>query len=393
MREAALLVLCLTLARTTHAKPPPRPSPELGSIPVAVSVSTTPIAQLHASGVSTTVAQAFTDMGYQVVNDPEKAGLRVLVTLDATQSSISIPYVGVRQVTEVRIGAVLSSAWGQRLSQANDSFDSDDGRPNPKVLRRVVLKLIEEGKLEAFAVEHKRRKADAIAATQRQAAADRKAEGDRRREELRLRRITDDQSWSEADPAGCMAAASLEACDRINAYLRDFADGMHSEEARDAKMLGEPRLKVLADHKAWREADVAACRKAQVPAACDGVEGYLNDFSGGIHLAEAKSILKSAGPRLAALRKQQEAKNQAGETIDDLCDVLSQLDRLERASALSKRVDRESGTVSLSQRRQQATAKIVLGDKKKRLTSELARDGIRFNRKTDCPADTSEDEE
>lgn len=81
--------------------------------------------------------------------------------------------------------------------------------------------------------------------------------------------------------------------------------------ARDrlAKILADvaPRL----DESAWRGAQVDSCKHPAKSDACSAVVRYLQDFSGGAHAVEARQVLAAAAPRLAVLKKAEDAADEA----------------------------------------------------------------------------------
>jgi hypothetical protein len=116
-------------------------------------------------------------------------------------------------------------------------------------------------------------------------------------------------------------------------------------------------------------------------------EQYLARHATGRHATEAQHYLKAASAKLAVLKKQEEARSRVADSIQQLCTVVQQLSQLDSADRLQSRVDSASGTVNLYQRRQNATARVLLGDQKRRLQKEIAQVGVRFNRKLDCESD------
>lgn len=85
-----------------------------------------------------------------------------------------------------------------------------------------------------------------------------------------------------------------------------------------------------------------------------------------------------------AKHKAEAARQEAIPFINSLCENLAGLDGLRRSERFQGRVEAESGVVNLHQREQFAKARIYYTDQISELRKEIARTGIRFDRKRDC---------
>jgi hypothetical protein len=245
--------------------------------------------------------------------------------------------------------------------------------------------------------------AEAKAAEERRQTQKRIWEEKLRAEELRHLDEVDQKAWDAVAQDVCRAATSLNACDSVKGYLAALPAGRHVQEAEQCLKDAEPQLSALRDEADWAGAGVASCRRPSDSDACDGVATYIGRYPSGVHIAEAQRTMKAVSSKIARLKAQEEARAAtdeaktearaaAEEAIKSLCSTVAQLAQVEGAEKMQRRIDAESGTVSYSERRQTATARIYLRDRRQTLLKTVERAGMKFDQGRDCSSRSSPDE-
>jgi hypothetical protein len=439
-RMLATAIVIFVACVCVHAeakKAPPLPVP---SLRIAVS----PQQQSFDSHFLTPVQQSLNgcllSRGYRVVQDALGADLIAKLTVQSQQEQqvFNFSINGQQRVTfSVHVGVVFVAPNGAEVvDQLETTFSASDGDVNQKAIARLVEQIGLNGRMNAYAAnlaraehdrtvreeqsrkERERAEARARVAEEKRQKEQQLADAQRQAEEAKRADQIDEDDWRASGAAGCSAAASLTDCDSVRAYVKAHPSGRHIGEATQSLNDAEPKLVIFRaeqqrkeeqqrDEAAWQEAigpelgmskcegckvavthgNLASCQRPMRSDACATVEKYLSNNPSGAHAAEAKRVISASASKIASLRKQEEAREQAGESIQQLCTVLGQLAQLETAERLQRRVDAESGTVSLYQRRQNATARVLLRDQRQKLSKDVARAGIRFDQRRDCASD------
>jgi hypothetical protein len=139
-----------------------------------------------------------------------------------------------------------------------------------------------------------------------------------------------------------------------------------------------------ADELDWRAAGSEHCKYPTSSADCQAVEAYIAKHPAGTQAGEATRILRTSSVKLASLKKSEEAQVGAAHAARQLCRTLLTLDQLEEADKMQRRIDAESGTVDLYQKRQNATGRVYLRDQRQKLMNQIADAGLRFDRMRVC---------
>lgn len=85
-----------------------------------------------------------------------------------------------------------------------------------------------------------------------------------------------------------------------------------AEKARkEQKKAAEQAARASRETDLWSKAHLAECSKPKTTDACDGAELYAKDFPDGGHITEVRQALAAGANRLAALKKTEAAKQQA----------------------------------------------------------------------------------
>jgi hypothetical protein len=130
--------------------------------------------------------------------------------------------------------------------------------------------------------------------------------GTRSREEAEQLRL-DRAAWKKSDDASCRAPKKASDCDGIDAYLAQFPQGEHAEEAKKILESVATTLGPMRDEAAWKNARVPECQTPKTSDACDGVKAYLEAHPQGIHAEKGNRMMKlkrGALVQLAALEEQ-----------------------------------------------------------------------------------------
>lgn len=117
----------------------------------------------------------------------------------------------------------------------------------------------------------------------------------------------DRKAWSEANADRCREPKAATDCDGVEAYLAQFPEGEHAQEAKQILESVAPILTPLRDEAAWKAANVEDCRTPKSSRACDGVKAYVENHPQGRHADEARRMLRlrrNALAQLAAVEEQ-----------------------------------------------------------------------------------------
>ncbi len=120
-------------------------------------------------------------------------------------------------------------------------------------------------------------------------------------------RKADRTAWGEANVDACRAPEKSTDCDGIDAYLAAFPQGEHVDEAKQILESVMPTLGPMRDEAAWKAADAPRCRSPKSSGDCDGVQAYVKEYPQGRHADEARRLLRlkrAVLARLAALEEQ-----------------------------------------------------------------------------------------
>lgn len=104
----------------------------------------------------------------------------------------------------------------------------------------------------------------------------------------------DDSDWYKVKPVNCKVPIKLDACDPIRAYLVQWPQGAHADEARNTLEAAEPALeKLQKDDNDWQSVRPDDCKKKKTRDTCAGVEVYWHRYPAGLHADEAKRLLNN----------------------------------------------------------------------------------------------------
>lgn len=146
----------------------------------------------------------------------------------------------------------------------------------------------------------------------------------------------------------------------------------------------------------FREPDARSSLAEAIEGKLDWIDKQISRLAGTPSAKEAAGLRKeSSNARREFERKKsrfsiQDAKaanvsdSDAGESVEQLCMVSTQLQQVMEAERQARRIDAASGTVNLYEKRQRAAARIYLESQRSKLAREVAKAGHSFDRKRDC---------
>jgi hypothetical protein len=340
--------------------------------------------------------------GYTVVEDGRAADVRLVVTVPAAEkkcptggsqhcydAAVLVKAIagydnGLLAETRQEFSAAAKMTEGhfdqvlrieipaQQVEQALNSVLSSQKLP-------VYYSQLQERERERARTEEAAREEQA-----RQTQAAKEQEARQAQEEQQRLEKADDEAWAASSPGVCRRAEALTACDGVRQYLAQFGSGRHNDTAHAYLNQAEPKLTLLADHAAWNAVNSAQCARPTKAADCEAIQAYLSTYPSGAHAPEAKQALSAGSARLAALKQLDQARAEAADSVEELCTTLQQLDALGDFEKKQRRIDAQSGTVTLSERRETATARVLLEDQRDKLLRRITRAGVRFERARDC---------
>lgn len=386
--------LALTLAQgaaADEAKAPPLSKEAAALAVVGVVTCGDYISVINTNVVEKDLRRVLLAAGYRVVEDQERADMvfKVNVSAKEEESFFNVTINGQKRVShkyDLR-GSLVSRRDSTLVDEVMHTFSNSDRQVPSAELERLEQQVRSHGKFEAYVRSVAQKEAEARRERERLAEEARIAKENQRAEEVRRAAEAEDSAWLAASSDACRAPADESACGGVHSYLVKYPDGRHALEAQVAIAEAEPKLTTFRDAKAWGAAKAGDCRKPRKSIDCDPLKAYLEQFPTGSHAMDAKAVLKGSAATVASLKKAEDQREAAQESIGELCRVLVSLDQVAEAEALQKRVDSQSGTVNLFQKRQLATARVVLGDQRKQFAATIAKAGVQFNRKRDCSED------
>jgi hypothetical protein len=171
--------------------------------------------------------------------------------------------------------AILVSAWvaGRCADSAWIVFDPEWPVPSDELDR--ITHLITQPSVVTKALE----RADARAAA---ASSGKGAEAD-------------EDAWRAANAAACERPTTVDACDRVYAYLTQFPSGRHVAEARSVVEAGrKARDEVAKEDRYWQAANPKGCQR-DGGRSCDMVQAYLIVYHPGRYESAARQMLAAHG--------------------------------------------------------------------------------------------------
>lgn len=366
------------------------------------------------------LSRHFVDAGYFIVQQESRQGQllgTVSVTSRQEESILQIAINGQQSVSyDVTVQFTILGRDQEIVDQLQGRFSAKYGRADDDVAQKIVSEVRAHRKLEAYSKkiahsddermkrearereanrqreaqareEEKRTEAEAIEKEKRTKAEALEAERLRRETALVVEAKADDEDWNASDAPACRLGTMITSCDGIVGYVKKRSEGKHIGEAKEALEEGAPRIAILIDNKDWKEASFERCQYPATGGDCNGVQDYVKKHPEGAHVTKARSILNSSAGKIEAFRAKAILRANASQSIEELCQSLVQLDSVEQAERRQHRVDVESGTVNLYERRNITAARVYLQDRTKQLSDQIARSGVQFNRRRDCTAD------
>ncbi len=259
--------------RVPHSWPP---APDLA---LALEVKAGANADHLVDRVRTVLTAIFAEAGYKLVQEAGQARVVANVTVEATEKKKMFQTFvnGKRQITyDVHIDATFSSNTKARemLDKTSADFVTDSEKVDEVAIEAVVAQLNGHGKLEAYA-----------------------------------KRLVDEEekAWKDADVDGCRESVDDKACEGVKTYMSNYPEGKYLAEGKKTVAAGEKKLAERQDDDAWKNADSATCKEAKTLDSCDGVQAYLKAYKKGRHTDDAKTVLAEADPKLAVLKKKKKA--------------------------------------------------------------------------------------
>lgn len=223
--------------------------------------------------------------------------------------------------------------------------------------------------------------------TRRRAAEQQAAQEARREEERRQRALeeerkvaearqlaaeADNAAWNGADATGCRSPKTLDACEKVDEYIKTFPTGIHIDEANQCLRDAKPMLEHLQDQRDWESATavffgigkdpravfarefeaggyrqigfckgscpskskslgvgedgdedfeptvdaryiISYCRHPKTADACLPLKVYLANHPDGMHAQEVREVLNASAPQLAALEKKEQVRRKKEE--------------------------------------------------------------------------------
>jgi hypothetical protein len=355
------------------------------------------------------LSRHFVDAGYLIVEQESRQGQLVgtiSVASRQEESILQIAINGQQSVSyDVTIQLTILGRDREIVDQLQGRFSAKYGRADDDVAQKIVSEVRAHRKLEAYSkkIAHadeermkreareremtRQREAQAREKEKRMEAEALEAERARREAALVAEAKADDDDWNASDAPACRLAKMITSCDGVVGYVKKRNEGKHIGEANEALEEGTPRIALLIDDKDWKEASIERCQRPSTSGDCNGVQDYLKKHPEGAHVARARSILGASAGKIESFRAKEVLRANASQAIEELCQSLVQLDNVEQAERRQHRVDVESGTVNLYERRNITAARVYLQDRTKQLSDQIARSGVQFNRKRDCAAD------
>jgi hypothetical protein len=258
------------------------------------------------------VEQALVSSGYRLVGErsPHDAELKLeVVALDQHRSAAQGSTSGVSRARHQMTLSLTVVAEGRTLDQRSAEIVFANG-VTPADVQPLIAALNASDGLEGFA---RQRKARGDSEAKRRAAEGEGVGKDKDEAVEQAHRRAEAESeaaWSAARPADCASASTASACDALSDWAKKHETGAHVEEARGILKDAEPKVRLLREAAAWRDAQVDTCKAPKGANDCAGVENYLRAFGNDEHSQQARDLLASSSKKIAALTKQEEAQAQ-----------------------------------------------------------------------------------
>jgi len=125
--------------------------------------------------------------------------------------------------------------------------------------------------------------------------------------------VADDRAWAKLAESRkrCQAPDSLDDCNDVEHYGRDYPSSKHAPVARTLVAGAQPTLTSLREDQAYAYSEADDCKAATTETACDALSSYLNDWPNGRHAKEALGVLAVGKPRVTRLIAKREAEERA----------------------------------------------------------------------------------
>ena len=287
-RHALLLGLVAVTLGCEEALPPPKTSviwegtpaqTGRGPLPRAVAALRLAVAPSGNPNVDKALAAALAAAGFTVVEiDDEHKDAKVSTNTGTTNDGPA----DAQQRVNVTVNATVVGPSGP-IARASATFTTRGDDVSESALSTIATSLAQSRTLLAFARERTPTDEGPGRGKARPEARP-KPKGDRR---------ADEHAWITARPITCKQPTRADACDGVQAYLADYPDGAHADQAKALLDEAQPALeRAQKDASAWENAGVDVCRREHKRTPCAGVEVYRVKFPGGAHIDEANTLLE-----------------------------------------------------------------------------------------------------
>jgi hypothetical protein len=259
-----------------------------------------PEARETAQTIRDIVRRALGRSGYTVVDragSPHEAELALGLSIQKRPQIVSWMKDG-KVMGGYAVNAQLDIACeGRAIDHAEIEFRVTLGEPDPEDVVPLVQQLNASERLARFGT---------YMVSHRQAIAEQtrvKMEAD---QEARL------QEWRQKYATPCAEAKTLNACERLSAWLsheRGEADAQMVDEGKRIVSGSESKIESLRDDVDWLEAKEATCLEFATDESCSGVAHYMAKHPEGAHRVSGAAALENV--RQMATKRSKEREDEA----------------------------------------------------------------------------------
>ena len=266
--------------------------------------------------VNAAVQQALVAAGYRLAvaeKAPNDAELKLDASTAPERSFVQTVVNGVPQVKERISVSIAVVAQGRIVDQPSAQFVVVNGAITDVDVQPLITAMTSSAKMGAFARD---RKALGEAAIRQRAVEEERRQREKADAEEEARKKAESEAetaWQAAKATDCSTAASTTACDALVEWKKKNETGPHVEEACAILKEADPKVRLLRDTAAWREAHVDTCKAPKGANDCGGVEKYLMVFGNDEHSKEARDLLAASSKRIAAFKADDDRRQAAEE--------------------------------------------------------------------------------